>query len=82
MPKVRLRISWTEVIPRSTDVVVDMTAEQLRDVEEGWDINRWKDSVREVEGDVGMLFDEIDYIEVLNRRVRSKKNATATVADA
>lgn len=73
MPKVKLRISWTEVIPRSTDVVVDMTAEQLRDVEEGWDINRWKDSVREVEGDVGMLFDEIDYIEVLNRRVRSKK---------
>lgn len=73
MPKVKLRISWTEVTPRSTDVVVDMTAEQLRDVEEGWDINRWKDSVREVEGDVGMLFDEIDYIEVLNRRVRSKK---------
>lgn len=77
MPNVRVRVAWTEVIPRSTDVVVKLTGEELEDVESGYGVSeeRWRDAVREVEGDVEMLHDEVDYLEVLNRRVRTKKNA-------
>lgn len=75
MPKVRLRVSWTEVIPRTTDVVVDISKEDLDDLDAGYGYGdeRWADAVREVEGDVDMLHDETDWVEVLARRVRSKK---------
>lgn len=74
MPKVRLRISWTEVESRSTDVVLLLTPDELDEIEDGYGIanDKWRDAVREVEGEVEMLHDEVDYIEVLNRRVRSK----------
>lgn len=67
MPKTKLRISWTEVVSRSTDVELDLDEDDLDDVESGYGSTdeRWRDAVREVEGNVEMLHDEVDFIEVL-----------------
>lgn len=67
MPKTKLRVSWTEVIPRSTDVELDLDEDDLEDVEAGYGSTdeMWREAVREVAGNVEMLHDQVDFIEVL-----------------
>jgi hypothetical protein len=75
MPKMKLRVTWTEVSTRTTDIVIDVDNTTADRLEQGYGFFDAKlvDKVREVEGDVEMLHDEVDYVEVINRRVRSKK---------
>jgi len=64
--KVTLDLSWTEVTSRSTTVEVELTEDEIDDLEMGYGFGekRWLEAVREKEGYVEMLHDEVDHIEV------------------
>lgn len=73
--KVRLEISFTEVIPRTAEVEVELTPEDIEDLELGYGFSdrRWVKLVQDAAGEPEMLHDEVDYIEVLDPEVEEKE---------
>jgi hypothetical protein len=69
--KTKVRVSWTEVIPRSTELVVWLDDDELEDLGAGYGFGDkdWATRVSEAEGGVDMLHDEVDYIEILEEDI-------------
>lgn len=77
--RVRVRVSWTYVESRSTDLTVELTEDELEDLEAGYGFGdkEWAERVQNVEGaDVEMLHDEVDDIEILTTEDEEEKEET------